>query len=72
MDESKQEFERLNIKLDKIIKALESAGLKKESVVIKPVKNKKPEEISAEEKTEEKEVSMEEKTKKKQTKKKTK
>jgi len=36
-DENKQEFERLNTKLDRIIKTLESMGLMKEIVIEKPV-----------------------------------
>lgn len=35
-DDNKQEFERLNAKLDRLIKALESKGLMKEVVIEKP------------------------------------
>jgi CxxC-x17-CxxC domain-containing protein len=44
-DENRQEFDRLNTKLDRIIKALEAAGLKKPDAVVKPVTEEKKEEI---------------------------
>ena len=44
-DEYKQEFDRLNTKLDRIIKALEAAGLKKEPAIVKPVAEAKKEEV---------------------------
>jgi len=37
-DENRQEFDRLNKKLDRIIKALEEAGIKKEAPIVKPIK----------------------------------
>lgn len=81
VDESKLEFERLNEKLDKIMKLLEAAGLKKENVVIKPIKKEVKEEIvevieeapvKAAKKKVEKETPVKEKAEKKETKKKAK
>jgi CxxC-x17-CxxC domain-containing protein len=37
-DDYKQEFDKLNSKLDRILKALEAAGIKKEDAIVKPVK----------------------------------
>ncbi|MBI5414947.1 hypothetical protein HZA38_05555 [Candidatus Peregrinibacteria bacterium] len=53
-----QEFERLNSKLDKIIKALEAAGLKKEAAIVKPIleeKKEEPKKAASQEKSKKKE-----------------
>lgn len=44
-DESKQVFELLNTKLDRIIKALEAAGIKKADAVVKPAHEEKKEDV---------------------------
>jgi CxxC-x17-CxxC domain-containing protein len=44
-DESKQMMELLNTKLDRIIKALESAGIKKPDAVVKPAHEEKKEDV---------------------------
>ncbi|MBN2096575.1 hypothetical protein JW752_04250 [Candidatus Peregrinibacteria bacterium] len=48
-DENRQEFDRLNKKLDRIIKALEEAGIKKEAPIVKPAEEaaKTPEKKAA-------------------------